>query len=216
MSVGATRQRFLPLIERVNLGAMLLRTPVNFAWYTGGADNRVNLSTPLGASGILVTSDREYVVTSNIEAPRMREEETPGIEVAEHPWYEDPEAVLRELTADASLGADFAAESVRDISAEVSPLRQVLDPETIRRYRQVGAKTAEAVKEAARSLERGMNEHEAAASLTYSCQKRGLSPPVVLVAADERIARYRHPVPRQCVRAAGHAGGSRRATRPSR
>jgi Xaa-Pro dipeptidase len=41
-----------------------------------------------------------------------------------------------------------------------------------------------------------MNEHEAAASLMYSCQRKGLSAPVVLVAADERIARYRHPVPR--------------------
>src|SRR5215210_779541 len=130
MSMGARRQRLLTLIARLNLGAILLRTPANFAWYTGGADNRVNLSAPLGASGILVTSDREYVVTSNIEAPRMREEETPGIEVVEHPWYEDSEAVLQELTADAPLGADFAAEGIRDISAEVSPLRQVLDPET--------------------------------------------------------------------------------------
>jgi Xaa-Pro aminopeptidase len=59
------------------------------------------------------------------------------------------------LTADAPLGADFAAEGVRDISAEVSPLRQVLDPETIRRYRRVGAKTAEAVEEAASSSTAG-------------------------------------------------------------
>jgi Xaa-Pro aminopeptidase len=142
----------------------------------------------------LVTSDREYIVTSNIEAPRMREEETPGIEMVDHPWYEDPEAVLQESTADAPLGADFAAEGVRDISAEVSPLRQVLDPEDIRRYRRVGAKTVEAVEEAASSLEREINEYEAAANPTYSCQKRGLSDPVVLVAADGRIGRYRHPV----------------------
>jgi Xaa-Pro dipeptidase len=196
MGMGARRQQLLTLIERLNLGAILLRTPANFAWYTGGADNRVNLSAPLGASGILVTSDREYIVTNNIEAPRMREEETPRIEVVEHPWYEDPEVVLQELTADAPLGADFGAEGARDISAEVSPLRQVLDPEAIRRYRRVGAKTAEAVEEAASSLERGMNEHEALSSLTYSCQRKGLSAPVVLVGADERIARYRHPVPR--------------------
>ena len=54
----------------------------------------------------------------------------------------------------------------------------------------------QAVEETASSLERGMNEYEAAANLTYSCQKRGLSDLVVLVAADERIGRYRHPVPR--------------------
>jgi hypothetical protein len=79
MSMGARRQRLLALIERLNLGAILLRTPANFACYTGGADNRVSLSAPLGASGILIPGDREYIVTNNIEAPRMREEETPGI-----------------------------------------------------------------------------------------------------------------------------------------
>src|SRR4028119_178428 len=42
----------------------------------------------------------------------------------------------------------------------------------------------------------GMAEHEAAATLVAACRRRGLTAPVVLVAADERIAGYRHPIPR--------------------
>lgn len=196
MSMDARRQRLLALMDRLSLGAILLQSPANFAWYTGGADNRVNLSAPLGAAGVLVAGDTPYVVTSNIEAPRMREEETPEIEVVEFPWHEGPQAVLREMTADAPLGADFAAEGVVDISTEISPLRRVLDSEAIHKYRRVGGQTAEAMKEAASSLRPGMDEHEAAASLIYSCRRRGLSTPVVLAAANDCIARYRHPVPR--------------------
>ena len=44
-----------------------------------------------------MTVDGEYVVTSSIEAARMREERTPDIEVVDYPWYEDPGALLHRL-----------------------------------------------------------------------------------------------------------------------
>jgi len=40
-----------------------------------------------------------------------------------------------------------------------------------------------------------MGEYEAAANLAAACRRRGLYSPVLLAAADDRIARYRHPVP---------------------
>jgi hypothetical protein len=36
------RQQLAELMERLALGAILLKRPANFAWYTGGADNRVD------------------------------------------------------------------------------------------------------------------------------------------------------------------------------
>ena len=40
-----------------------------------------------------------------------------------------------------------------------------------------------------------MSEHEAAANLAAACRRRGLFTSVLLAAADDRIARYRHPIP---------------------
>ena len=74
-------------------------------------------------------------------------------------------------------------------------MRYVLDPDALERYRHVGVDAAAAVAEAAESLEPGMSEHEAAANLASSCRRRGLFSPVLLAAADDRIARYRHPIP---------------------
>ena len=189
------QQRLRELMDRRELGALLLRRSANFAWYTGGADNRVDHASPLGVADVLVTLDAEYVFTNNIEAPRMREEQTPGLEVVEHPWYGDDAAAIREVVGGASLGTDFSLGGALDVSSEVASLRYVLDADALERYRRIGADAAAAVAEAAGSLEPGTNEREAAANLAAACRRRRLFSSVLLAAADGRIARYRHPIP---------------------
>jgi len=189
-------QRLRELMERRDLGALLLRRSANFAWYTGGADNRVDHASPLGVADIILTRDAEHIFTNHIEAPRMKEEQTPGLEVIEHPWYEDEVAAIRDVVGDVPLGADFALDgATADVSEEISSLRYVLDPDALERYRRIGADAAAAVAEAASSLEPGMSEHEAAANLAAACRRRELFSSVLLAAADDRIARYRHPIP---------------------
>lgn len=183
-------------MERRGLEALLLRRSANFAWYTGGADNRVDHASPFGIADVLVTLDGEYVFTNNIEAPRMRGEQTLGFEIIEHPWYGDEAAAIREVVGDASsLGTDFPLDNALDVSSEIAPLRYILDPDALERYRRVGADTATAVAEAADSLKPGMSEQEAAANLAAACRRRELFSSVLLAAADDRIARYRHPIP---------------------
>ncbi len=194
-SQWSRQQRLRELMERLGLEALLLRRSVNFAWYTDGADNRVDHASPFGVADVLVTRDAQYVFTNNIEAPRMHEEQTPDFEVIEHSWYGDEVGAIREVVGDAPLGADFPLEDAPDVSEEVAPLRYVLDPDTLERYRRVGADAAMAVAEAADSLKPGMSEHEAAANLAATCRRRELFSSVLLVAADDRIARYRHPIP---------------------
>ena len=182
-------------MDRQGLGALLLRRPANFAWYTNGADNRVDHASPFGVADVLLTNDGECVFTNNIEAPRMREEQTPDFEVVEHPWYADEVSALRGLIGDSSLGADFPLTGASDVSEEVALLRYILDPDAVERYREVGADAARAIDEAANSLSAGVDEREAAANLAAACRRRDLFSPVLLAAADGRILRYRHPIP---------------------
>ncbi len=195
MSRNQRREKLLELMDRLGLGAVLLRRPANFAWYTGGSDNRVDHSDPLGVAAVLVTAGTEYVVADNIEAPRMREEETPSLEVVEHPWHEEAAPLYKELSDGAPLAADFPLQGARDVLEEITPLRYVLDEEAVELYKRAGAETSAAMEQAAASLSAGTTEDEAAANLTSACRRRGLKTPVVLVAADERIASYRHPIP---------------------
>jgi antitoxin VapB len=195
MSLEDRRRSLLERMDALGLGAILLGLPANFAWYTGGADNRVDHSAPLGVAAVLLTPGGEHIIADNIEAPRMREEETPGFEIVEHPWYEEAAPLYRELAGGATLGSDFPVEGARNVSEELAPLRYVLDAEAVELYRRAGIETSAAMGEASGSLSPGMTEHEAAANLIAACRRRGLITSVTLVAADDRIARYRHPIP---------------------
>lgn len=188
------REDLRALVDRRSLAGIVLRRPANFAWYTGGADNRVDYSSPLGAADIVVTRDGEYVLTSTIEESRMRDEQTPDIEIAAYPWYEDAGPALRRLCS-GQIGADVPLPGETDISGEIDEMRRVLDETALRQYREVGADARAAMDETIVAMERGMTEWEAAALLRAACTRRGMHSPVVLIAADDRIARYRHPLP---------------------
>ena len=183
------------LMDIHGVGALLLSTPANFAWYTGGADNRVDHGDPVGVASVLITTDDAYILTNNIEAPRMREEQTQEMEVVEHPWHEEPAALLSELTGGGGVGTDFPSTSGPDLSAEISPLRYVLDEDAIVDYRRLGEDTVQAMSEAADSLSPETGEFEAAAELSSACLRPGMYAPVLLAASEERLARHRHPVP---------------------
>src|SRR5262245_14827880 len=94
-------ERVRAIVDRTELDAVVLRRPENFAWYSGGADNRVDHASPTGVADIVVTGAGEYVVTNNIEAPRMRDEQLPGWEIVEYQWYEGPGDLVAELAGGA-------------------------------------------------------------------------------------------------------------------
>jgi antitoxin VapB len=196
MSRESRDEMLRDLMQEHGLGVLLLSRPANFAWYTGGADNRVDRGDPLGVASIMLTSESSYVLTDNIEAPRMRGEQTPGMEVVEHPWHGGPAALLKDLADGLRVGTDFPSELGPDVSAGVAPLRYVLDAAAVESYRRLGADAAEAVAEAAASLAPETGEIEAAAELSAACRRRGMFSPVLLVASGGRLVRYRHPIPR--------------------
>ena len=183
------------LMDRHGLDAVVLRRPANFAWYTGGADTKVDHVAPEGVADLIVRGDSQLVLTSTIEAPRMRSEQTPDLEVVEYPWHEDRLDALRQVVGDARLGSDMGLPGTVDLSDEIARLRRTLDPDAMDGLRVIGAAATAAMAEAAAAVEPGMTEHEAAAMFAAACRSRGLTATVLLAAADERIALHRHPVP---------------------
>jgi Xaa-Pro aminopeptidase len=195
VSRDSRRQQALSLLDRLGGNSLLLRRPANFAWYTDGGDNRVDHASPIGVADVVITRDGDFVLTTNIEADRIRQEQTPGYDVVRYPWYGDVREAAREITGDVPLVSDAPFPGAREHSDEIAALRWVLDEEAIRRYHAVGADASRALAEAAARILPGATELDAAAEIAAACRRRGLFSPVILVAADDRIERYRHPVP---------------------
>ena len=192
---GSRNASIRGMLGQAGLAAVRLGRPENFAWYSGGADNRVDHSSPTGVAEIVVTSGAEYVLTNNIEAPRMREEQTPGFDVVEFDWYADPAAVLEELAGGGPIGADTAGPDRRDVSAAIAPLRYRLDEDAVARYRVVAADAVSAVDAAGAALDPAMTETEAAGAVLGACRAAGLFAPALMVAGAVRLPRHRHPIP---------------------
>jgi Xaa-Pro aminopeptidase len=78
-------------------------------------------------------------------------------------------------------------------------LRLPLLPTEIERYRWLGKTASHAMETTARAIEPGMTEHEVGAVLDHFLEDEGIVPWLTLIASDERIERYRHPIPTDAV-----------------
>jgi len=185
------------LLDKHSVDAVLLRRVSSFAWATRGAASYVNIATTEGATSLLITREHLYLVTNNIEAPRLEQEEKlvdQGWEFQVSPW-ETPQQALMNLTSGISLASDVAFPGSKDISIEIAHLRARLTLEEGERLRELGHLCAETISAAAQLIRPGLSEYQLAALLGGQAQQRGIQPIVNLIATDERIYRFRHPLP---------------------
>ena len=198
--------RLTRMLAAENLGGVLLVAQPNFAWLTAGGNNGIDTSREQGACALFVRADgKRYVLASRIEMARLLEEELKGsdFEPVEFGWEEDKASptFLADLAAKlndsgAPLGSDLPiASNVKAIDGIISRCRYQLTPPELERLRQLGSDAGEVLGAVARSLTPGEKESEIARRMSDAMGARGMRSVVTLVAADERIAKFRHPVP---------------------
>jgi len=189
--------RLRQVLDETGLDGLLIGTPANFAWATAGGHAVVASIAPMAVAMLLVSREAVYVVCSNIEASRLRDEEVGelDLEIRAFDWFRGEVHKEAKKIVRGKLGADHAFKGFQDVGGRITPLRFSLTEGEVERYRALGRDVGEAIGEAARSLRPGLREHEAAGRLRELCSARGAESVVTLVAADDRIAKYRHPVP---------------------
>ena len=191
------------MLAAENLAGVLLNTQHNFAWLTGGRSNGVDMTRENGACWLLVTRDgRRRVIANNIEMPRLSTEEISEqeFEPIEISWQseKDPLNVLaaaRSAIADGEIGCDIGFPETRWIEPSIARCRFQLTPHEIERFRGLGQDAGRAVEDAIQTTSPGMAETNIARIVRDKLSARGIFAVVALVAADDRIARYRHPIP---------------------
>ncbi len=196
--VGIKLQRVRDFLERNEVAAVALTTQANFAWLTGGSDNHVVTASEGGVGYIVVTATGQHIVTNNIEAPRLEDEEVGELPFEIHymNWHEqNREAMLSQIVS-GTVATDGSWPAVAtNMAEEIARLRwRLLEPE-IERYKEVGQAASQALTETGQEMEPGMSEHQIGALLAGKLLAVGITPAVLLIAVDERIYKYRHPIP---------------------
>lgn len=170
-------ERLWDWMEKKGFPSFFVFRPENFAWLTGG-DNTVVAGE--GTGWLELAEGKVTLHTSRIEAGRLREEEAPGADaVIAHPWYAVPEPGRP-----------------NDLSHDLTPLRLVLSPEEKERFRLLGRDAARSVGEAVRAAKPDWTERELAGAVAEEALSLGIQPVALLVAGEERIFRWRHPLPK--------------------
>ncbi len=186
-------------LEERSLEVIILSRRSNFAWLTGGGQNYVSTATEFGVASLFIQHHQVLLQSSNIENARLMEEECAGLPLVPwvFDWSTDAVAVFNSRRLQ---GAPYGTDGGPwgggvDLTSDLMRLRHPLLPPEVERYRQLGKDAENAMAGACRSLKVGMTEYQAAALLAGKCLERGIEATVRLVAFDERIDRFRHPIP---------------------
>lgn len=199
-------KRLRRMLVAENLGGVLLNAQHNFAWLTGGKSSGINLSVENGSCFLFVRRDgKKFVLANNIEMPRLLTEEISAeeFEPIEFPWEDEKasgdfvfEQAKSLLTENGEIVSDLPLHpKLRAIENLIVPCRFSLTEAEIRRYRKLGKDAGKALGQIFQKINPGETELEIARKVKDALAVYQINSVVTLVGTDERIEKFRHPLP---------------------
>ncbi|MFN6530690.1 M24 family metallopeptidase [Nostoc sp. ChiSLP03a] len=170
-----------------------------FSWVTAGASNTVLLTAETGVAEVLVTTEDAWVLTDEIEAQRLQDEELPAnFKVYVNPWadYAARESFVRDVTGGGKTISDRPTSNLSNLEKPLPPTLQkhkrVMMSSELERYRQVGQKASQAMTEVLKAAKPTWTEYQLAGAGAEALWAQGLHPALTLVAGERRLPLYRH------------------------
>ncbi len=177
-----------------------------FAWATAGGSNTVLLAAETGVASVLVTAQEAWILTDEIEAQRLQDEELQGIndsgaclyKLHINPWADSAarESFVREATAGGKIISDRPTGYQSPLPLSLLNQKRVMMPTELERYRRVGRLASEAMTEVLSSAQPTWTEYQLAGAGAQALWSRGLHPALTLVAGERRLPLYRHATPK--------------------
>lgn len=191
--------RVRSLLQREALAGMLFKRQANFSWITCGGHDNVSMASDIASASVLVTPSRAVLICSNIERERLLAEEINGltdlIEVEDYAWNEKTDfEVANAIMSGKKWGSDVPCRSARTVLGQIAEVRSPLHANEVDRYKKLGKDVGAILMQTAKGLKPGVTEFAVAGRIAEQCLAQGITPGVVLVAADDRIKKFRHPV----------------------
>lgn len=185
-------------LDKAGAAAICLRGIDWFAWITAGGSSAVLHTAELGVAEVLVTRDEAVILTDEIEAARLREEEVPaGFAFHVTPWaqVELRERYVLGVAGDGLVLSDRPRGAEQALPNALRQRRLVLCDAEQARYRLLGREAAEAMTDVMRAARPDWTEYQLAGAGAAALWQRGIHPALVLAAGARRLPLYRHPTP---------------------
>lgn len=186
------------IMAREGLNAIRFRGVDWFSWATGGGSNVVIFTNETGVAEVLITENRAFVLTNEIEAARLVEEEVgEEFEVCSSRWSDaiGLDRMAYELCGKGLIVSDRPSPRELALPHSIHQMKLRLSLEEVDRYRNLGRDAAEAMTDALARAEPHWSESRLAGEGARELWSRGIHPTLVLVAGSERLEKHRHPFP---------------------
>jgi Xaa-Pro aminopeptidase len=157
----------------------------------------VNKGSETAVASLLVTANRVSVFFNSSEKFRIPDEELSNLpfDVVDYSWNEDADAFIKKQIAGLKVASDACVPGTEMRAGDLARLFYAHTEEEIERYRKIGSQSTVVMESAARLASPGQTEYGIAGSVTGALMSAGFQVPVCLIASDERLLKYRHPIP---------------------
>ena len=183
------------LLQERNAAAITMDARRDFAWLTLGGQNHILYTSEIGVAPIVVTANDAVILAPVNEFDRIADEEVAGLplRVVSLPWWK-PDATSDWISKAIGHNGGVRLTSSQ-IAEEMVALRSPLTDVEHQRMAWLADVVNTTLDPVMAQVRRGMSEDDLVAETTARFAKRAVRVPVVLVASDDRIERYRHPLP---------------------
>jgi Xaa-Pro aminopeptidase len=102
---------------------------------------------------------------------------------------------VKELVGEGPVGSDVPFPNATVLAEDIARLRYSFTPEEIDRYRWLGEKVSLALEKTVMKTKKGEKESAVVGRLCNELWKDRIDPITLMAAADDRIFKFRHPIP---------------------
>lgn len=185
-------------LRRCDASALRLKGSDWYFWATAGADNTVLMTSGTGVAEILVTADEAWVLTDEIEAERLKAEQSAaGFQFHVRPWEDEHNfaAFVHDRSSTDKVLCDRPSAAEFPLDHLLQQQRITLTSSEVIRYKEIGLLASQAMTEVLMQARSDWTELELAGAAAECLWSRGLHPALILAAGNRRLALYRHPIP---------------------
>lgn len=179
------------LTER-NFDGVEIKSQANFSFLTRGR-GFIGLASAASCGSLLITLNKVYLITENIEVMRLYEEqldENPLIELLPFPWNEGQKR--QEAIDRVARNLKIASES--DIEKELFGIRTLISQYDYKDYKDLCQDSTIILEDICKNIKKGITEYQLAGEISKELWTKNIEPITILIGFDERALKRRHPV----------------------
>jgi len=183
-----------------NFDAALFSLAENISWLTFGGRNHITLNTAEGVASILVTLEKVYMITNNIEMERIYNEEIPS-EIAgeftplQYNWWYDEYEIIEKHFPILKITSDTKRYGFKSFD-KYDQIRNKLSPIEFDNFEYLGKLCDEILYDVMTNISPYDSETEIQGKIFQRFLANNTEPVLALVFGEQSSYQYRHNLPR--------------------